>query len=104
MASSKSEKNELDRLNAVPTKNSGRGQHNKGDGIIYYSGEPLLTVDVKEYKLGFRITPEVWAKVNTDAKINGTKPCLFLVLGDSEPKTRLIVVAEDIFEELMRED
>lgn len=102
MASDKTERNELARLGATPVKNSGRGQHDKGDGIIYQSdNEPWITVDVKEYAKGYRLTPENWTKINTDAKANRTDPALMIVLGENEPKTRIVAISEHLFKELM---
>src|SRR5687768_11581376 len=96
-----SEEYELSRIDAQPTKNSGRGKFQKGDGIISINDEALLTVDVKEYGKGYRITPDNWAKLASDAQANRTDPCLFLVLGEEEPKTRVVAISEAMFNQLM---
>ena len=98
----KSERYELSRVGALPTHNSGRGYKEKGDGIIYLGVEPLLTTDVKEYKKSFSVSEEVWAKINTDAVDNRSEPMLQLVLGDDEPKTRVVVISETMFIELLK--
>lgn len=88
-----SELNELKRIGAAPQKNSGRGKHRKGDGVI--NGEFL--VDVKEYAKGFRIDRNNWGKVCTDAASEGMEPALFLVLGEENaPRTRLWVFTEEM--------
>lgn len=98
-----SELSELKRLGATPVKNSGRGQHHKGDGILERDHNLRFTIDVKEYGVGYSVTSSNWAKVNTDAKTNRTDPALFLVLGNDEPKTRLVVISEDMFLMLLEE-
>lgn len=101
MADAKSELYELKRLEAVPTKNSGRGKFEKGDGIIYSPfGDPLITVDVKESNKSFGLSESVWVKTTTDAKKNNTEPSLAVVLGEAEPKTRLVVISEVLFKEM----
>lgn len=103
MATDKTEKYEISRVGAVPVKNSGRGQHHKGDGIIYLGNEPFITTDVKEYGKGYRLTPENWGKIDMDAKINRTDPMLQITLGESDPgRLRLIVITEDMFLELLK--
>lgn len=102
MPDDKSEKYELGRINASPTKNSGRGQSDKGDGIISHKGEPMFTVDVKEYEKGYRLTEANWGKVALDAhKNSGTRPLLKVVLNKEEPKTRLVVMDEKMFNMIM---
>lgn len=96
-----SEEYELSRLGAVPTKNSGRGKFQKGDGIINMNDNPMYTVDVKEYSKGYRITPDNWAKITSDAVANRTDPCLFLVLGETEPKTRVVAISEEMFLQML---
>lgn len=101
MADQKSELYELQRLEAIPVKNSGRGKFQKGDGIICSpSGEPVFTVDIKEANKSFTLSESVWAKVSTDAKKNQTVPLLKPVLGAEEPKQRLVIISEDMFLEL----
>lgn len=101
MDSKGSEAYELSRLGAKPTKNSGRGMFDKADGIIYLGKEPLLTVDVKEYAESFGVSKKVWAKLTTDARQNRSEPMLFLALGEAEPKTRVVVISEGMFLELL---
>ena len=83
------ERGELHRLNAKPQKNSGRGPIQKGDGTT-----AEWVIDVKEYPKGYRITPESWAKICTDAfKVDRNKsPMLVLVIGEGSKKVRLAVV------------
>ncbi len=97
----KSERYELSRVGATPTKNSGRGYHEKADGIIFLGEHPLFSTDVKEYKNGFKVTEEIWAKVTTDAMQNKAEPMLQLVLGDENPRTRVVVVSEAMFLEML---
>lgn len=76
--------------------NSGRGKHRKGDatmdGIIC-----KYVIDYKEYGKGIRITPELWAKLSTDAWMVDTEAegVLKLVLGDRP--LRLAVLDWDHF-------
>lgn len=101
MADLKSEHYELKRLGAIPTPNSGRGYHKKGDGIIYSpTGDALFTVDVKENGRVLSLNKDMWIKATTDAKSNNTEPLLKPVLGTEEPKTRLVVMSEMMFEEM----
>lgn len=84
---------ELKRLGATPQKNSGRGKFKKGDGVIEDVG---IMVDVKEYAKSFAVSISNWAKVSTDALLQGFDPWLFIVLGEpGQPKTRLVVMTED---------
>lgn len=102
MADKSSEQYELKRLDAKPTKNSGRGKFEKGDGIIYSPfSDPLFTVDIKETYRSFGLTEAVWAKVTTDAKKNITEPLLKVVIGEQEPKDRLVVMTEVMFLEMI---
>jgi hypothetical protein len=96
-----SELYELNRLGALPTKNSGRGRFDKADGIIYLGSEPMLSVDVKEYAESYGVSVKSWAKITTDAKQNRSEPMLHLALGDSEPKTRVVCISEQMFLEFM---
>lgn len=101
MADDKSEKYELERIGATPTKNSGRGVHQKGDGIISVKGDPMFTVDVKEYGKSFAVSEKTWGKISADALKNSTKPLFKLVIGTEEPKTRVVVMSEEMFNLLM---
>ena len=101
MADQKSELYELKRIGAIPTKNSGRSKHEKSDGILYSPfGDPLYSVDIKEANKSFGLTESVWAKITTDAKKNGTEPLAKVVIGESEPKDRLVVMSEVVFLEM----
>jgi hypothetical protein len=82
-----SERGELDRLNAKAHKNSGRGMV-KGDGST-----DRWVIDIKEYPKGYRITPDAWAKICTDAyRVDRNKsPMLVLVIGEGNKKVRLAV-------------
>lgn len=94
MATDKTEQYELRRLGAVPQKNSGRGKHDKGDGIL----DDTWLVDVKEYGKTFGISQDVWAKVSTDAFRAGQKePMLLVVLGEGNKVIRLVVHSMDDF-------
>lgn len=98
MATKISELNELNRISATPTKNSGRGKFQKGDGLI---GD-LATVDVKEYKESFGLSQKMVAKLNLDSQTNGTRyGMFFVVLGEDEPKQRYVCMPEAMYNELI---
>ncbi len=93
-----SEKAEIKRDGAKAQKNSGRGQTQKGDAI--YRG---FVVDYKEYPKGYRITPDNWAKICTDAYVVGgfdKEPALKIIMGEGNNKVRLYVISESAFDEL----
>lgn len=93
-----SEANEVKRDGAKATKNSGRGQYQKGDALL-----DIFTIDYKEYPKGFTVNQDNWAKVCTDAIRNShSEPALKIVLGSGNKKTRLWVVAEHIIEDYIR--
>jgi hypothetical protein len=46
------------------------------------------------------LSEAVWVKVTTDAKKNNTEPLLKPVIGEEEPKTRLVVMTEVMFLEM----
>lgn len=97
MADAKSELFELKRIGAVPQKNSGRGKHDKGDGIL----DDTWLVDVKEYEKTFGLSQEVWAKTCTDAFRAGQKePMLLICLGSGNNTVRLVVHSLDDFLEM----
>ena len=73
-----SEAAELKRFGARPQPNSGRGKHNKGDGIL----DNKYIVDVKESGKTFGLSKKVWAKVCTDAAQSNMEPLLLVVLGE----------------------
>lgn len=92
-----SERGELKRIGAKPQKNSGRGNIQKGDGIL----EDGYLVDVKEYSKSFSVTQDVWAKIVTDTlRVDKNKsPVIMLVLGETK-KVRLAIIEWNEFEEL----
>lgn len=94
MATAKTEAYELKRMGAVPQKNSGRGKHDKGDGIL----DDKWLVDVKEYEKTFGLSQDVWAKTSTDAFRAGQKePMLLIVLGEGNKVIRLVVHSMEDF-------
>jgi hypothetical protein len=93
-----SEKGEIKRDGSKATKNSGRGQYQKGDSIL-----DIFTIDYKEYPKGFTINENAWAKICTDAmRNNRSTPMLKVVLGSGNHRTRLAVVSFDIIEDYIR--
>lgn len=88
-----SEAGEAKRIGATLTKNSGRGQHNKGDCIL----DGVFTIDIKEYEKSFGLSQTVWAKICSDANANRTEPALKIVLGN---RARMMVISETMFLEL----
>jgi hypothetical protein len=93
-----SEASEAKRDGAKLTKNSGRGQYQKGDAYL-----GIFTVDYKEYPKGFTVSENVWAKICSDAMRNGqSEPALKIILGAGNSKTRLWVVAEHIIADYLR--
>ena len=92
-----SERGEAEKDGAKLQKNSGRGQIQKGDARLF----PFV-IDYKEYPNGFRITPDVWAKICGDAWRSDGEPVLKVVMGEDNQKVRVAVVAEDMFEEMRR--
>lgn len=93
-----SEANESKMDGAVLQKNSGRGKYRKGDAVI----DDFLLVDYKEYKKSFGINKAVWAKVSTDAVLQGYEPSMKLVIGEEgEPKTRLWLIGDSLMKEFL---
>jgi hypothetical protein len=93
-----SEKGEIKRDGAKAQKNSGRGKIQKGDAT--YRG---FVVDYKEYPKGYRLTPENWAKICTDAYVVGgfqMDPALKIILGEGNNKVRLWIISDEVFQEL----
>lgn len=102
MPSDKTEKYEVRRLGAIPTRNSGRGWIQKADGIVYLNDQPFITTDVKEYGKQFGVSIDNWAKIVGDARQNkNSNPCFQIVLGEEEPRTRIVAVGESLFLELL---
>lgn len=97
MATAKTELNELSNYGAKPQKNSGRGRHDKGDGIV----DDLFMIDIKEYEKTFGLSMDVWAKTCTDAyRSGGKEPMLGIVLGKGNNKVRLVVISKTMFEDM----
>lgn len=90
-----SEKSESKRVGAKQHKNSGRNTK-KGDATWHN-----FTVDFKEYPKGFTVNQDNWAKAVTDAMRNGNDPAIFVVLGESNKKTRLAIIELSLLEQLM---
>jgi hypothetical protein len=92
-----SERGELKRIGAKPQKNSGRGNIQKGDGVL----SDGYVVDVKEYSKSFSVNQNVWSKICMDAfKTDPNKsPVIMLVLGETK-KVRLAIIEWNEFEEL----
>ncbi len=97
MPDAKSEAYELRKLGATPQKNSGRGTHAKGDGIL-----GPFCVDVKEYAKSFGVSRTVWAKLSDDALKSGhLRPMLDIVLGGAlEEKMRIVAIEQSMFLEM----
>lgn len=93
-----SEASEVKRDGARATKNSGRGQYQKGDAYL-----DIFTVDYKEYEKSFSISRNVWSKICMDALRNDhSEPALKIILGSGNQKIRLWIVAEHIIEDYIR--
>lgn len=101
VSTSKSEVQEVRRLGFYPTKNSGRGSFQKGDGILWYDKENIMTVDVKEYDKSFSLSEKVWTKLSSDALQNKSLPVLKVVLGEEEPRLRLVTIEENLFIDML---
>ena len=97
MADAKSELYELRKLDTTPQKNSGRGTHQKGDGVL-----GPFCVDVKEYAKSFGLSRTVWAKLSDDALKSGRlRPLLDIVLGgEDEDKMRIVAIELSMFLEM----
>lgn len=94
MATAKSERREVEMIGAYAQRNSGRGKHDKGDGIL----DNTWMVDVKEYARSFGISIDVWAKTCTDAyRAGGLEPMLKIVLGSGANKVRIVAHSESDF-------
>lgn len=99
LADAKTELNEIKRDGATPQKNSGRGAHDKGDGVL----EPFL-IDYKEYTESFSVSRTNWAKLQRDAWTAGRRePAFKLVLGKdgSKDKLRVWVISDAMFHEML---
>jgi len=94
-----SERSEIKRDGAKAQKNSGRGKYQKGDAIMF----PFL-VDYKEASRSFTINKDVWAKICTDSfKVSrDLYPCLKIILGEGNDKTRLAIIEWSYLEDLIK--
>jgi len=94
-----SERSEIKRDGAKAQKNSGRGKYQKGDAIMF----PFL-VDYKEASRSFTINKDVWAKICTDSfKVSrDLYPCLKIILGEGNDKTRLALIEWSYLEDLLK--
>jgi hypothetical protein len=77
---------------ATMQPNSGRGKFKKGDAILN-----KFCVDIKEYSKSFSLSKSVWAKICTDAVMNGSyRPALKVVLGDNDGhKVRIWCISDE---------
>lgn len=92
-----SEESELKRLGAKPQPNSGRGKHNKGDGVL----DDKYIVDVKEYEKSYGLSMTTWGKICTDASKSNKEPLLAVTLGpEGGKRVRLVVISQEEFLEL----
>jgi hypothetical protein len=91
-----SERGESRRDGSKLQPNSGRG-YKKGDATSF----PFV-IDYKEYPVGFRVTPDVWAKVCGDAFQEDGEPVIKVIMGQGNSKVRVAVIGEDMFEEMRR--
>lgn len=89
------EKREAERDGSTLHRNSGRGYIEKGDASLDH-----FCIDYKEYAETFGVSRSVWAKCTSDALRMRKQPALKLVLGKTEPKTRLWVVSDVMFHEM----
>lgn len=91
------ELNEIKRDGAKAQKNSGRGQFQKGDATL-----GPFCYDIKEYGKSFSVSQAVWGKICTDAFRSGNMvPALKLVLGAGDRKTRVWVIGDEMFKEML---
>ncbi|AIW02587.1 Holliday junction resolvase [Streptomyces phage Jay2Jay] len=91
------ELNEIKRDGATPQKNSGRGQFQKGDATL-----GPFCYDIKEFAKSFSVSIAVWGKICTDAFRSGNMvPALKLVLGTGDRKTRVWVIGDEMFKEML---
>lgn len=92
-----SEAKEIKRDGAKATKNSGRGNIQKGDAML-----SIFTIDYKESAKSFTLNTRVWAKIAKDAwRNNNSIPALKIILGESV-KERLWIVQEEVIHDYVR--
>ena len=95
-----SEAGEAKRDKASLQKNSGRGPYAKGDAL--WRG---FVVDYKEYPKGFRVTPDMWAKICMDQlRVDrDASPVLKVIMDGGNRKVRLAVIEWEVLEALLDE-
>jgi hypothetical protein len=96
MADAKSELAEIKKMGGRPQKNSGRGLYQKGDAKL-----GPFTVDVKEFAKTFGLSRNVWGKICSDAAKGKTEPALMVCLGAGRDTTRLWVIGDEMFHEML---
>jgi len=86
---------EAKHIGATPHPNSGRGTK-KGDASY-----PGITIDFKFGEKSFSFNKDVWRKICSDAHSNHQSPAIAIVMGArDEPKTRLWVIDDGLFQEM----
>lgn len=95
MADAKSELSEIRKMGGTPQKNSGRGWQ-KGDATL----GPFI-VDVKEFAKTFGLSRDVWGKISTDASKHRKEPSLMICLGTGRDTTRLWVIGDEMFHQML---
>lgn len=96
MADAKSEALAIKKMGGKAQKNSGRGAVAKGDATL----GPFL-VDVKEYKVGYTINLDNWAKICTDAvRMGRMQPALNVIMGETR-RVGVWVVSDAMFHEML---
>lgn len=96
MADAKTELAEIKKMGGKPQKNSGRGLYQKGDATL-----GPFTVDVKEYAQTFGLSRNVWGKICSDAAKQKNEPALMICLGAGRAVTRLWVVGDEMFHQML---
>jgi hypothetical protein len=96
MADAKSELAEIKKMGGKPQKNSGRGLYQKGDATL-----GPFCVDVKEYAKFFGLSRDVWGKICSDAAKSKKEPALMICLGSGRESTRMWVIGNDMFEQML---
>ena len=96
MADAKSELSEIKKMGGKAQKNSGRTLYAKGDAIL-----SDFIVDVKEFAKSFSLSRNVWGKISTDAAKHRKEPALMVCLGTGRDTTRLWVLGDDMFHQLL---
>lgn len=92
------ERAEIKRDGAKAQKNSGRGKYQKGDAIL----GPFL-IDYKEAGRSFTLNKNIWSKICTDTfrVSRELHPCLKIIMGFDNDKTRLAIIEWSYLEQLI---